>query len=223
MLASVNKLPCVFIRSSTNHPISITPLERAQCKQGTFHSSTNFWLLHQTCASVSSTCCPINLNSNYRTAETNQNPSNPVSRHGPRANNPGTLLSKIAKFGFPIAAFGQITFSTCVTAWPIVLGMLQEHFVRFIPSACLSLTFHQFRSHSDSNHFVQFFTGRTNPENFVRVSDRHLIALHPATSGFMSSRHKRTQHLCHPILVHFCCTEESQIWIVLTTSLLLCI
>ena len=62
MLACVNKLPSVFILFSIQlNPISITPLERAQCKQETFHSSTYFWLLDQACASVSSTCCPALL------------------------------------------------------------------------------------------------------------------------------------------------------------------
>ena len=194
--------------------------------------------LHQTCSSVSSTCCPINFNWNSCTVETKQNPSNSVahSRSVP------TILAHFFRKSRSLVSnccICQITFSTCVTAWPMVFRIIQEHIVRFNPSACLFLTFHRSRSHSDFNNFIQFFIDKKNPWNFVRVPGRHPFEHHCATLGFMSSPHKRYQNVCHPIpaeffqrlhvsaeassfrLVLFCCTEGSQIWMVFTTSLLL--
>ena len=65
-------------------------------------------------------------------------------------------------------------FHLPVTAWPIVCSMLPEHIVRFNPNACLSLTFHQLRSHSAPRNFARFLYDRKMPQ----ISLTFLFSIH---------------------------------------------
>ena len=235
MLATVNELLCVFFRFSIqNHPITRSSAHIAGKEH--FIPARNSALEPNMCFFC--TCCPINFNWNSRTVETNQNPSNPVAHY----RSVPTILTHFFRKS-------QSLVSNCCIWSDYVFHMRHSLATCFphntrthcsIQSQRMSFSHvPSIRSHSDFNKFIQFFTDRKNPWNFVRVPDRHPFERHPATLGFMSWSHKRYQHVCHPIpaeffqrlhvssdvssfrLVLFCCTEGSHAWIVTTTSLLL--
>ena len=101
---------------------------------------------------------------------------------------------------FPIAAFDLTWFSTC--QWEpgqLFFACCKNTLFDSIPAHVVVSRSINFGLTPFQTISFNFSLIGKNPENFVHVPHRHLFALHPATSAFMSSPHKRTQHLCHPI------------------------